>query len=158
MRTSTATRISEGARDRLVGGTSSRVGSDEGAILARVAALARGERLRLSERDQLLYLVVQRYREDARSRWAPVLLEVLAPPLLVRLTRFRTSFPAIDEDDVAQQFLMELLAAAATIPLENERYLERRLLMRASDRVSRWLQREARLGALVSPDPVAFRQ
>ena len=158
MRTSTSERIRRGAGERLAAAGTKRVDRDDGAILARVAALSRGARLRLAERDQLLYLVVRRYRDGSRDFWGPVVLEVLAAPLMARLTRFSSSFPAIDEEDISQQFLMEALACAATIPLSDHRYLERRLLLRASDRVSRYLQREARLAALVTTDPDAFRQ
>lgn len=139
MKTSTAERIRQGARDQT---RLEPQDTEEREILRRVAALARGEQLRLRERDQLLYLVIQRYREAADQSWAAVLLEVVAPPFMVRLGRFVCAIPGLESEDLAQQFLLEILDAAWTMPLPNHRYLERRLLLRAADSVTRWLERE----------------
>ena len=140
MDNSTASRIRRGAELALAEGSC--LDGEEEAILARVRALGRGKRARLPERDQLLYRIVLLYRAGPASRWAPVLLEAIAPQLMLRLTRFSPVGPVIGDEDIAQQFLMELLKAALVMPLEGPECLERRLILRAADSVTRWLERE----------------
>ena len=121
-------------------------------LLARVRVLTGGGRLPLRARDEILFEVVQRYRVGPSQRWAAVLLDVMAPPLMKRLQHFSPRPPAIDVEDVAQQFLLHLLEAAHGVPLElGAVYLERRLLLRAITSMSRWLKKEARRQSWVAP-------
>jgi hypothetical protein len=85
------------------------------------------------------------YRTGPRPIWAPVLLDFLAPALLARLQRLRVEPPYMEEDDLRQQLVVELLHAAAVMPLPEEpTYLRRRLLDRANQGVRRPLARERR--------------
>ena len=89
--------------------------------------------------------IVLAYREGPREVWGPILLEVLAPALLARLRRLRTEPPVVDDEDIRQQLVMEVLLAAARMPLPKEAsYLRSRLMARANVAVRRWLQREYR--------------
>lgn len=136
-------RLRETAPDHLRG---------EEEVLARVRVLSSGGRLTLPERDRLVYELVLLYREGPRERWAPVLLEVMAPPIFQRFARFRPQEPAIDSDDVLHQFLLEVLEAALRLPVKDgPAWLERRLVLGAAGRVSRWLRREARYRELLEP-------
>lgn len=119
---------------------------------SRACASSVGGRLRLYERDQLVFDLVLLYRRGPRQHWAPVLLEVMAPPIFERLARYRPEEPVIDQDDLYQQLLLEVLEAALTIPLHGgPAWLERRLLMRAGGNLSRRLRKEARLRHLLVP-------
>jgi hypothetical protein len=85
------------------------------------------------------------YRSGPRQIWAPVLLDLLAPALLARLQRLRLEPPFMEEEDIRQQLVVELLRAAAYMPLpENSGFLRRRLLDRANQGVWRRLARESR--------------
>src|SRR6266702_4026638 len=78
--------------------------------------------------DTLLAAVLA-YRAGPRGVWGPVLLELLAPALIARLRRLRPQFPVLDSDDIRQQLVLELLAAATTVPLpEQPAMLRRRLI------------------------------
>ena len=97
------------------------------------------------ERDRLLIAVVTAYRAGDRQVWAAVLLDLLAPALLSRLAAFRVHSNSIDAADLRQQLVVELLGAAASMPLPSgARFVERRLVLRAGQGVRRWLQRERR--------------
>lgn len=108
-----------------------------------MVASARGRRSRDGGRS--LMAIVLAYREGPRELWGPVLLELMAPSLVARLQRLRTEPPVMDADDVRQQLVMELLLAAARMPLPKEPgYLRSRLMARANQGVRRRLERERR--------------
>ena len=112
------------------------------ALLATARDLPKGRR---TERGECLMAIVLAYREGPREVWGPVLLDLLAPALLARLQRLRTERPVMDDEDVRQQLVVELLSAAARMPLPEEPcHLRRRLMARANQGVRRWLQREGR--------------
>ena len=97
------------------------------------------------ERDRLLESVVMAYRFGDRQVWAAVLLDLLTPAVLERLRHFRPEPPAIDFDDVRDEFVVQLLEAAATMPFPaGLRFVERRLILRAGQGVRRWLRKERR--------------
>ena len=112
----------------------------------------------LAERDRLLAEIVSAYRAGPRQLWAPVILDLLAPGLLKVLKQIDDECQQIadvwadddppiveDEEEIRQQLVMEVLRAAATIPIHpGGRAMKRRLLMRAYKYVVRWLEREAR--------------
>jgi hypothetical protein len=94
-----------------------------------------------NERDAGLREVVLAYRSD-RS-WSPLLLELLAPGMARRLALLQPQQPVITEDDVRQQLVVEVLQAAATMPLPlGARFVERAILLRAMRQVVRCLERE----------------
>jgi hypothetical protein len=97
------------------------------------------------ERSRRLMVVVLAYRSGPRQRWAPILLDLLAPALLASLRRLRPEPPVLTEEDIRQQLVVEVLQAAATMPLPAKlSYLRRRLVARANQGVRRWLERERR--------------
>ena len=95
------------------------------------------------ERDRLLESVVRSYRDGPRDVWAAILLDLLTPAILDRLSKYREELPAIDAEDIRQQFVVELLSAAANAPMPpGVAFVERRLVLRAGQGVRRWLRRE----------------
>ncbi len=100
--------------------------------------------LDLRQRDELLYELVLAYRSGERSVYAQLILELLRTFLRIRVSRYRPVEPATSIQDVYQQLVLAVLQDSRTIPLQSPERLERRLALRASDRVSRWLQQEAR--------------
>ena len=100
------------------------------------------ETLGRHERDKLLYDLVLGYRSTTGAAWSNLILKLLDTPVRIRVSRYRPAGPAMDLNDVYQQLSEELLRDALNIPLTGPAYLERRLILRSADRVSRWLQRE----------------
>ena len=97
-------------------------------------------------RGGLLRSVVLAYRAGPKSTWGPVLLELMAPAILDRLQHLQAKPPVIDLEDVRQQLIVELLLAAASMPLpENACYLRRALMSRANQGVRRKVAREGRI-------------
>lgn len=129
---------------------------EEALLLVARARDTRGTEL--AERDRLLAEIVTAYRAGPRRFWAPVILYLLAPGLIGVLRQIDDEIQEIadlwvdddppiveDEEEIRQQLVMEVLSAAATIPLHRGgRAMKRRILMRAYKYVVRWLQREGR--------------
>jgi hypothetical protein len=106
---------------------------------------ARDHNASLAERNRCLAAIVTAYRRGPRRLWGPVLLDLLAPAILERLQRLRAQPPTIDDEEVRQQFLVEVLGAAAYIPLpENPIWVKGQIMSRANQAVRRWLAREGR--------------
>ena len=126
---------------RIRGGIVEAKVSSDGEWFASIAREARGRSPR--ERDRALYDLVAGYRQGRRGA-GEAILELVLPGLLARLARFRPQPPAIDDDDLTQQLVFEILAAAMSIPVEQAAFLERRLMLRAGTYISRWLTRERR--------------
>lgn len=100
------------------------------------------------DRDRMLEKVLLEYRRGRKEVWASILLDLLTPAILARLARYRTEQPGIDVEDIRQQFIVELLSAAASSPMPpHAAFVERRLILRAGQGVRRWLQREGRYRA-----------
>jgi hypothetical protein len=125
--------------------------------LARVARARDTRNAGPAERDQLLAEIVAAYRCGPAELWAPVILDLLAPALVGILRRVdRRSHEiadmwdhheplVVDEDEVRQQLVLEVLRAAATIPLHpTGRAMKTRLLRRANRYLVRWLRRDFR--------------
>ncbi len=114
--------------------------------LTRPSACQRSSIVTLPDgRQRALVGAVNAYRAGACSRWAPVLLALLGPALERRVGRLRPVPPAINTEDIRQQLVVEVLEAALCMPLpENSLLLERAILRRASQAVSRRLGRELR--------------
>jgi hypothetical protein len=116
------------------------VGESAPLDLARARVLSNGGRLR---RAEVLLNVVVAYRAGQSRLWGSVLLELLAPAILDRVQRLKARPPVLDPEDVRQQLVMEVLLAAATMPLpENPCHLRRALMARANQGVRRKLARE----------------
>jgi hypothetical protein len=129
----------------------------EAAAVARARVFSNAGR---GEQTRGLFALVELYRAGPRQVWAPILLDVLAPGLLRSLQRLREEPPFMDPGDIAQQLVVELLHAAAYMPLpEDPAHLRRRLLARANQGVRRILARERRRQsgqvAFVEAAPVA---
>src|SRR6266852_1441931 len=107
-------------------------------------------RLNPRARDQLLCELLVAYRMTAvRSQIAALILQAVRPQLEVRRLRLRPREPYLEADDVAQQLVVEILDLALRLPLQDGAFLERRLLLRAIERVTRGLKRELRYRNLV---------
>lgn len=111
----------------------------------------------VAERDRLLAEIVAAYRRGPRELWAAVILDLLAPGMIEILQAIdrKTGEIAdmwhhdeplvIDEEELRAQLVMEVLAAAATIPIHpGGRAMKVRLLKRAYKYVVRWLIRDFR--------------
>jgi hypothetical protein len=95
-------------------------------------------------RDQMWTQVLRDYVEGPRGAWATILLEAMCPDLVVAIAAMPAMPPAITHDEVAQQLITELLAAALDGPTEPARWSPNRLLSTATKRTYRWLAREIR--------------
>jgi hypothetical protein len=107
---------------------------------------ARSRRVSLQTRDRILEAVVRAYRIGHRQLWGPVLLEILGPQLAEAVQQFHVLAPLVDGEDLGQQLVLEVLSAAATVPIpEGARWVEQRLLRRAGFTLARWLSKQTRL-------------
>ena len=96
------------------------------------------------ERDQIWNDVLQAYIAGPRHQWATIVLEAMCPDLAVTVATIPAMPPAITHDEVAQQLITELLAAALDGPTEPARWSPNRLLSNATKKTYRWLAREIR--------------
>ena len=76
------------------------------------------------ERNRLLAQAVCAYRAGPKPTWGPVILDLLAPTLVVILQGLRPVPPTIDEPEIRQQLVAEALHAAATVPLTRKRFAD----------------------------------
>lgn len=127
-----------------------------GLKLAQLVEEARSSQIAPSERDRRLLAVVRCYRRGPASLWGPVLLEMLAPALVLVSCSSAALPRGIDPADIDQQVVIHALEAAAAIPLTDPpEHLERRLFLRCLDLTQRWLRREMRRqGAAVETLPL----
>ena len=95
-------------------------------------------------RDQMWTQVLRDYVEGPRGAWATILLEAMCQDLVVAIAAMPAMPPAITHDEVAQQLITELLAAALDGPTEPARWSPNRLLSTATKKTFRWLAREIR--------------
>jgi hypothetical protein len=117
-------------------------GTDLASLSARAGDV---KKVSLRKRDQALHALIKRYRNGNQRLWAPLILDLMAPAIVTRLQRYSPAPPVITEEDIAQQLVLQILIAAATMPIpEDGAFLERALLKAAAKPVSRWLQREDR--------------
>jgi hypothetical protein len=111
------------------------------ALVARARVISNGAR----GRRPLVMAAVLAYRSEPRQLWGPVLLDLMAPAILASLQRLRELPPVMDADDLRQYLILEVLSAAAEMPLPaTPTYMRRRLMARANQGVRRWLERETR--------------
>jgi hypothetical protein len=97
------------------------------------------------ERNRLLARIVCAYRTGQKQRWGPVLLDLLAPTLVLMLQGLRPEPPVIEEEEIRQQLVAEALRAAATVPLlESGLQTRFRITSRTYTSMLRWLAREGR--------------
>jgi hypothetical protein len=109
-----------------------------------LVARARDPKASLAERNRNLAEVIAAYRRGPRRLWGPVVLDLLAPAILQRLQRLRAQPPVMDGEEIRQQFVAEVLRAAACIPLPHHPgWIKGQILSRANQAVRRWLAREA---------------
>lgn len=106
---------------------------------------ARSRQVSLRTRDRIIEAVVRAYRVGQRQLWGPVLLEILGPQLTEAVQQFGILAPLVESDDLGQQLILEVLSAAATVPIpEGARWVEQRLLRRAGFNLARWLYKQSR--------------
>lgn len=119
----------------------------EGPDPADLRVRARARPLSPAERDEVFLEAVLAYRTGPKQVWAAVILEILAPAILARLTYLQPPEAAVDSEDLRQQLILQVLRAAARVPLERgPSYLRRRVLLRADKAMERWLVRHANHG------------
>jgi hypothetical protein len=95
--------------------------------------------------DDILAATIRSYRRGPVDLWGPILLCMLGPALVRAASRLQARPPAVDGEDIDQQVVMEALRAAAEMPLPVDcRFVQRRLVLLASKRLTRWLERESR--------------
>jgi len=106
----------------------------------------------LAVRDAALLVVVEAYRAD--TKWSALLLDLLRPEMAFRVAVFRPRPPVIDAADIYSQLVLEILRAAAKMPLPPDaRRVGYRIVRRAGWAVNRWLRREANYQAHLEPLP-----
>jgi hypothetical protein len=129
-------------------------GLDREATAEQAIHQARSRQVSLRTRDRIIEAVVRAYRVGQRQLWGPVLLEILGPQLTETVQQFGILAPLVDSDDLGQQLVLEVLSAAATVPIpEGARWVEQRLLRRAGFNLARWLYKQSRLmRSAVDPD------
>jgi len=96
------------------------------------------------ERDELWTQLIDHYTSGPRQAWAAALLEVMRVDLLAALGALPAMPPAITRDDIAQQLVTDLLAAALEGPTTPARWTRHRLITRATTSVQRLLVDELR--------------
>ena len=112
---------------------------------------ARDPRGTPAEYDAGLREVVLAYRAD--HSWSPLLLELLAPAMARRLPRLQLQPPGIAAADVRQLLVLEVLQAAADMPMPaGATFVERRILCRAVRCVVRALEKEEEYRDWTEPD------
>ena len=95
-------------------------------------------------RDRMWSQVLRDYIEGPRAAWATIILEAMCPDLVITIAAMPAMPPAISHDEVAQQLITELLAAALDGPAEPARWSPNRMLSTATKGTYRWLAREIR--------------
>ena len=95
--------------------------------------------------DDVLAAAIRCYRAGYRRIWAGVLLSMLGPALVRTAARVHCEWPQVDGEDLDQQVVLEVLRASAEIPLPDGcRYVQKRVVLLANKRLTRWVCREAR--------------
>jgi hypothetical protein len=113
----------------------------EVALASRARVIPNGT----GSRRPLVMAAVLAYRSELRQVWGPVLLDLMAPAILASLKRLRAQPPVMDVEDLRQSLVLEVLSAAAEMPLPaTPSHMRRRLMARANQGVRRWLERESR--------------
>ena len=108
------------------------------------------------ERDELWTQLIDNYVSGPRQGWAAALLEVMRVDLLAALGALPAMPPTITSDDIAQQLVTEILAAALDGPATPARTTRDRLITRAATSVHRLLAGELRSateGSELPPQP-----
>ena len=95
-------------------------------------------------RDRMWSQVLRDYIEGPRTAWATIILEAMCPDLVITIAAMPAMPPAITHDEVAQQLITELLAAALDGPADPARWSPNRMLSTATKGTYRWLAREIR--------------
>src|SRR5258708_13315621 len=89
-------------------------------------------------RDRIWAQVLRDYIEGPRAAWATIILEAMCPDLVITIAAMPAMPPAITHDEVAQQLITELLAAALDGPAEPARWSPNRLLSTAPTATHPW--------------------
>ena len=125
--------------------TRGQLGGDFVEVELALASRARVLSMGACGRRPLVMAAVLAYRSESRQLWGPVLLDLMAPAILASLRRLREEPPVMDMEDIRQHLILEVLSAAAEMPLPaTPSYMRRRLMARANQAARRWLEREGR--------------
>jgi hypothetical protein len=106
----------------------------------KLIELVRDADLPLGQQDEIWGAVIRCHRRGPACLWGVIVLEMLAPALVELATNLdRILAPSLKED-FNQQLITEALAAAGAVPLgESVRFLKRRLVLRTTTGITRWL-------------------
>jgi hypothetical protein len=92
--------------------------------------------------------LLEAYRTGTRQKWSPLLIERLGPWLTAARQQLHEVPPYLEQDDVAQELLLEVLRIASRWrPLCEDHWIPRRLVERAARKVLKSLLAE-RLGTV----------
>jgi hypothetical protein len=95
-----------------------------------------------ADQDAVWLAIVRCCRHRGARIWTPVLLQMLAPAIINEAYRLALAVLRIDPVEVQQQLLAEVLAAAASLPLdERSRGIQTQLVKTAARRVEDWIRR-----------------
>jgi len=116
-----------------------------GICLGDLPRLMQSREVPACRQDEVLATTIRAYRLGPPSFWGPLLLTMLGPALVRMARRLQAQPPAVDEEDVDQQVIVEALRAAALMPLPDScRFVQRRFIAFTAKRLTRWLERERR--------------
>jgi hypothetical protein len=92
--------------------------------------------------------LLEAYRTGTKQKWSPLLIERLGPWLTAARQQLHEVPPYLEQDDVAQELLLEVLRIASRWrPLCEDHWIPRRLVERAARKVLKSLLAE-RLGTV----------
>ena len=113
---------------------------------AELVSRVRDPEVSLRERDRVMAATIRRYRAGGPSPlWAAVLLEMLGPQLVEEVSLLDLDDPIASDEVLGQQLLLEALSSALVLPLRpNARFVDRRVVRRATWQLVRWLEREVK--------------
>lgn len=92
--------------------------------------------------------LLEAYRTGSKQKWSPLLIERLGPWLTAARQQLHAVPPYLEQDDVAQELLLEVLRIASRWrPLCEDHWIPRRLVERAARKILKALLAE-RLGTV----------
>ncbi len=97
---------------------------------------------RFAQQDQRVFELVVRYRHGEPVA-AGIVLELM-PAVRAKVRHMSALPPLYRHADLRQELVLELLSKASTLPLRGPEFLTRRLMLAATQRLVRRLEREWR--------------
>jgi hypothetical protein len=141
-------------------------GSSEPALRSleplQLIELVRDADLPLGRQDDIWGAVIRCHRRGPSCLWGALVLEMLAPALVELATNLDRILAPELKEDFNQQLVTEALAAAAAVPLDKGvRFLKRRIVLRTTTGITRWLSAQVNGmedGPVETPDRVLLKE